>query len=162
MGHYEQERNYLEAERACVTRDGLASVLSTISNRHSRRIPTTPVFTFSVQSEYAVVDRDPEFADMGNPNGDIIRERFFMVAADEVGHMFRYGWEETPEAAEFAFQNFAPIVSEWPLWRCEYGSKAWASEGCELDELRREMEEDLGPDWMNHPHVSLELVTLLA
>jgi hypothetical protein len=99
---------------------------------------------------------------MGNPNGDIIRERFFMVATDEVGHMYRYGWEETPEAAEAVFQHFAPPVSEWSLWRCEYGSKAWASEGCELDQLRSEMEADLGADWMNHPQVSLELVTLLA
>ena len=115
-------------------------------------------FTFSVESEFAVVGRNSEYADMDNPDGDIIAERFFMVATDAEGHQYRYGWEKTPEAAEFVFQNFAPEVFKWPLWRCEYMSIAWIKSGGDRDQLDREMEYDIGPDWMNSPEITHEVL----
>lgn len=105
-------------------------------------------FTFSVESELAVVGHDPEYADMDNPNGEIIRHRYFMVATDSIGHQYRYGYERTEALAEAVFQQFAPPVSEWSLWRCIYGSIAYELEGCETAQLIDEMENDLGPNWM--------------
>jgi hypothetical protein len=130
MGIYEQEQNYLAAERSLSICDLMSHQPTPRLPKFTRRIPK---FTFSVQSEYAVVGVDGEFADMGNPRGEIVRERFFMVAADSTGRCFRYGWEETPRKAELVFQYVAPAVSEWPLWRYEYGSKAYQEEGAELD-----------------------------
>lgn len=118
----------------------------------------TKKFTFAVESELAVVDRNPEYADLDNPNGDIIRERYFMTATDADGRIYRYGWEETAEKAEMVFQYLAPAVEEWPMWRCVYGSRAYDLEGCETDWAIREMEEDLGPNWRAHaPERSLIL-----
>jgi hypothetical protein len=115
-------------------------------------------FTFSVESELAVVGHDPEYADMDNPNGEIIRLRYFMVATDSVGHQYRYGYERTEALAEATFQHFAPPVSEWSLWRCIYGSIAYELEGCETAQLIDEMENDLGPNWMTKaPEVALAL-----
>jgi len=42
-------------------------------------------WTYSIESELAVVGHDPEYADMENPRGEIVRERYFMVATDEIG-----------------------------------------------------------------------------
>lgn len=105
-------------------------------------------WTFSVESELAVVGHDPEYADMDNPTGEIIRHRYFMVATDEIGHQYRYGWERTELAAETIFQYFAPPVSQWSLWRCIYGSQAYEQNNCELEQLAEEMEADLGSNWM--------------
>ena len=115
-------------------------------------------FTFSVESELAVVGHDPEYADMDNPTGEIIRHRYFMVATDEIGHQYRYGYERTEALAEAVFQHFAPPVSEWSLWRCIYGSIAYELEGCETAQLIDEMESDLGHRWMERaPEVALAL-----
>jgi hypothetical protein len=115
-------------------------------------------FTFSVESELAVVGHDPEYADMDNPTGEIVRHRYFMVATDEIGHQYRYGYERTEALAEAIFQHFAPPVSEWHLWRCIYGSIAYELEGCETAQLIDEMESDLGPRWMERaPEVALAL-----
>lgn len=114
--------------------------------------------TFSIESELAVVGHDPEYADMDNPTGEIIRHRYFMVATDEIGHQYRYGWERTPEFAEAVFQQFAPPVSEWSLWRCIYGSQAYELENCETLQLIDEMETDLGKNWMTRaPEVAYVL-----
>ena len=118
-------------------------------------------YTFSVASEYVVVGTDPEFAEFDNPRGEIIQERFFMVAEDAEGYRRVWGSEVSSEAAEMVFQHFAPAVSEWPLGRPSYGSAAYMESGAELDQLRYEMEFDLGADWMNHSQVSLEVRTRL-
>ena len=146
MGLHEQERSFLEAEATCLRRAGLA------------QLDTLPTFTFSVASDIAVIGHDGEFADFDNPRGEIHAERFFMVASDSFGRQYRYGWESTPEAAETVFLHFAPPVSEWPLWRCQYGSLAYEVEGCELDALRGEMEHDLGPDWLNQLSPELQAI----
>jgi hypothetical protein len=115
-------------------------------------------FTFSVESELAVVGHDGEYADMDNPRGEIIRHRYFMVATDSIGHQYRYGFERTEALAEAVFQQFAPPVSEWSLWRCIYGSIAYELEGCETAQLIDEMESDLGHRWMERaPEVALAL-----
>jgi hypothetical protein len=36
-------------------------------------------WTFSIESELAVVGHDPEYADMENPRGEIVRERYLML-----------------------------------------------------------------------------------
>jgi len=115
-------------------------------------------WTYSIESELAVVGHDPEYADMENPRGEIVRERFFMVATDEIGQQFRYGWEKSAERAEAVFQYVAPPVSEWSLWRCIYGSVAYERNGCESAQLMEEMEADLGPNWMvRAPEVAFAL-----
>ena len=154
MGHYERDRNYLDAERCFQVADLMASIAVAPA-------AATPKYTFYVDSEETVVGRDPEYADMDNPRGEIYAVRYFMVAATEAGRLYRWGWERTEAKAEQMFQLFAPAVSEWPLWRCMYGSEAYEQDDCERDTLRWELETDLGPDWRNHPHVSCELAMSL-
>jgi hypothetical protein len=113
-------------------------------------------FTFVVASEMVVVGTNPEFADFDNPRGEIIRERFFMVAEDSEGRQYRFGNAETEAGAEREFRYLAPAVSEWPYFRCVYGSTAYIEDKCELDQMRSDMEYDLGPDWMHHSQVSFE------
>lgn len=147
METYRQERAYLEAERSTLFTEFANSV------RPEPKVKS-PKYTFGVAFLQVVVGQDEE--------GDVIGERYFMVATDARGRQVRFGWEESEHNAEFVFVQFAPAVSEWTYWRCEYGSLAYQQDGCELDQLRSEMEFDLGPDWMNHPQVSLELRTVLA
>jgi hypothetical protein len=78
--------------------------------------------------------------------------RYFMVAATEAGRLYRWGWERTAAEAERVFKS-APAVEEWPLWRCVYGSEVYEQGDCERDQLRWELESELGPDYQNHPHV---------
>lgn len=118
-------------------------------------------FTFAVNSEYVVVGTNPEFSDFDNPRGEIIRERFFMLAEDSTGRRFRYGCEDTELEAEIVFVHFAPAVDEWLETHPAYGSEAYISSGTELNQLRSEMEDDLGADWINHPQVSLDTRTML-
>jgi hypothetical protein len=131
---YQRELQFLEAERA----ENIAALRA--ENR----------WQFSVESDLAVVGHNPESADMSNPSGEIIRHRYFMVATDALGHQKRYGFEKSAEAAERVFELFAPPVSEWADWRCVYGSLAYELEGCEVAQLRDEMEADLGPEWYIH------------
>jgi hypothetical protein len=144
MGQYERDRNYLDAERHFQVADLIASAA----------VAPTPIkYTFFVDSEETVVGRDPEYADMDNPRGEIIQLRYFMVAATDAGRLYRWGSERTAAKAEQVFQLFAPAVELWPLWRCVYGSEAYEQDGCELETLQWEMETELGPNWRNHPHV---------
>jgi hypothetical protein len=143
MGHFEQERNYLAAERHCQVADLMVPVPT----------PKSPKFTFYVDSEETVTGQDAEFADMDNPRGELYETRYFMVAATEAGRLYRWGWERSEVKAEQVFQLFAPAASEWPLWRCVYGSEAYEQNDCERDQIRWELESELGPDYQNHPHV---------
>jgi hypothetical protein len=133
---YDQEKAYLAGEREAE----IAAL------RQSTQL------TFSVESELAVVGHDPEYADMENPTGEIIRNRYFMVATTPEGRQYRWGWERSAVLAEAVFQMIAPPVSEWSLWRCVYGSLAYEQDNCELETLAEELETDLGPHWMTQAH----------
>jgi hypothetical protein len=155
METYRQETNFLEAERSVLFTEFANSV------RPEPKVKS-PKYTFGVASDYVVVGHDPEFADFDNPRGEIIRERFFMVAEDAKGYRFAFGNEESEQNAEFVFVQFAPAVSEWNPIRPSYGSLAYIESEQGLSDLRDEMEFDLGPDWENHPQVSLDLRTRLV
>ena len=45
-------------------------------------------------SDLVVVGHNPENADMSNPNGEIIRERYFIQAEDAKGHRRTWGGYE--------------------------------------------------------------------
>lgn len=119
-------------------------------------------WTYSVESELAVVGHDPEYADMENPRGEVVRERYFMVATDEIGQQFRFGWERSAALAEAVFQYVAPPVGEWHLWRCIYGSVAYERNNCELQQLADEMDEDFagsGKNWMcEAPEIAARII----
>jgi hypothetical protein len=153
MGYYQCDINYLAAERYFQVAD-LMAVTPT---------PTPSVkYTFYVDSEEIVARRDPEYADMDNPRGEVYETRYFMVAADEAGHLYRWGWERTQAKAEEVFQLLAPAVTIWPLWRCVYGSLAYEQNDCEHDQIRWELETSLGSDYHNHPHVRGTAYALLG
>jgi hypothetical protein len=154
MGHYERDRNYLDAERHFQVADLMASIAVAPA-------PKTPKYTFYVDSEETVVGRDPEYADMDNPRGEIYAVRYFMVAATEAGRLYRWAWERTEAKAEQVFQLFAPAVEEWPLWRCMYGSEAYEQDDCERDTIRWELEDALGPDYQHHPHFTAAMAMSL-
>jgi hypothetical protein len=62
-------------------------------------------------SDYVVVGHDGEYADMSNPTGAIIRERYYIVAEDAKGNRRTWGGlYESPEAAEAAYSLLAPPV----------------------------------------------------
>jgi hypothetical protein len=98
-------------------------------------------------SDYVVVGTNPEMADMSNPRGEIIRERFSIVAEDAKGHRRAWGGlYDSPEAAEAAYSLEAPPVDLWDEIRPAYGSEAYAEnwEEYEGDQIERECEEDGG------------------
>jgi hypothetical protein len=154
MDTYRQEQNFLEAERTVLFNEFANSV------RPEPKVKA-PKYTFGIASDYVVVGHNPEMADFDNPRGEIVRERFYMVAEDAKGYRFGFGSEESEFAAEVAFQHFAPAVSEWAPLRPAYGSQAYIESNAGLSDLRDEMESDLGPDWQNHPQVSLDVRTRL-
>lgn len=80
-------------------------------------------------SDFVVVGYNPENADMSNPNGAIIRERFYIVAEDAKGNRRTWGGLYESEAtAEAAYALFAPPVEFWEETRPCYGSEAWTAE----------------------------------
>jgi len=97
-------------------------------------------FTYGVTSMLVVVGYDPEMADMDNPRGAIIRERFFACAEDAEGYRFtdslpfktadeagRYAWTfgGTDAALDFADVGYA------------YGSVAYQRNEHEVVEAER-------------------------
>ena len=98
-----------------------------------------------VRSDSVVVGCDPEMADMGNPRGEIIRERFYMRASNDHGDAFVWGSFKTPEEVEEAYTLLAPPVELWEPSYPVYGSQAYVDYG-EADLLIQEKrwEED---DW---------------
>ena len=100
-------------------------------------------WTVGFTSNFVVVGNDPEYADMSNPNGDIIQERFYMVAEDAKGNRRTWGgMYDSPEAAEAAYAFLAPTVALWEEMRPTYGSEAYAANWQEFqaDDERRERE----------------------
>ena len=65
-----------------------------------------------VASDLAVVGYNPESADMDRPNGEIIREVFYLRATNDRGDAREYGSYRSPEAAEAAIPG-APMVFLW-------------------------------------------------
>lgn len=142
MASNDRENQYLKAERDVVSRHELAA-----ANRPEPRFKPVSIF---FRSDVGVYERNPEFADMGNPEGNIYREYFYVIAEDAKG--YRKAWSPenscfSLEAIERAYEFIAPPIQEWADCQPCYGSEAYDAEGCELDQLEYEMEEDLGPNW---------------
>jgi hypothetical protein len=94
------------------------------------------------RTDFVVVGHDGEYADMSNPNGEIIRERYFIQAEDALGHRRTWGgYYETLEAAEAAYSLLAPPVEFWEDARPCYGSEAWTPE-VDAEEAAMEREND--------------------
>jgi hypothetical protein len=67
-------------------------------------------------------------ADMSNPRGEIIRERFYIVAENAAGERRTWGGLYVSEAdAEAAYSLLAPSVTFWDDIRPAYGSDAYAA-----------------------------------
>jgi hypothetical protein len=96
-------------------------------------------------SDLKVVGYDPENADFDRPRGEIIKERWYVLATDPLG--YRRFWEdgyETLEAAESSYVLFAPPVVTWAKAKPMYGSEAYARNAvyyeAELDARERELD----------------------
>lgn len=80
--------------------------------------------TITIASELAIVDFDPEMADMSNPNGQIIGEVWFFMCTDDKGNRKRsseiYNCIETIKRV--AIQK---VDDSWYDMDPEYGSEAY-------------------------------------
>ena len=92
-----------------------------------------------MSSDFAVVGHNPEAADLSRPNGEIIRERFYMRASNAHGDAFVWGWFETPEQLEAAYLLFAPPILFWAPTYPVYGSPAYEEYG-QAEEIAWELE----------------------
>jgi len=90
--------------------------------------PTQEHWSVGFPSDFVVVGHDGEYADMSNPTGAIIRERFSVVAEDALGHRRTWGgMYDSEAAAEAAYSLLAPAVAFWNEIRPAYGSEAYAA-----------------------------------
>ena len=91
--------------------------------------PSSERWFINFPSKFVVVGHDGEYADMDNPTGAIICERFYILAEDAKGNRRIWGdLYDSPEAAEAAYAFLAPAVSNWEATRPCYGSEAWTPE----------------------------------
>jgi hypothetical protein len=97
---------------------------------------------FEVRSDLAVVAYNPEMADLDCPNGEVIEERFYMLAVAEDGSTRQWGWFETVDELEVRFVHVAPPVEEWHDSRPIYGSPAWVYQDQDFEDLQSEMMAD--------------------
>lgn len=88
-------------------------------------------WTLGVRSDLAVIGNNWENADYTNPRGEIIGERFYLIATAQNGERRRWGWFETEAAAE-GWLAFAPSVEDWDDTYPEYGSPAYEDAEPEL------------------------------
>ena len=93
-------------------------------------------YELSLRSDLAVVGFDHENADMDRPNGEVIRERFYLIATTARGDRRAWGWFAELAEAEAAFET-APPVELWNETDPAYGSRAWQAYG-EADQIDRE------------------------
>jgi hypothetical protein len=102
-------------------------------------------WTVGVASDYCVVGTNPEMADMSNPRGEIIRERFYLLATDARGNRKSFGSFETEQDAEVCFWVWSPMVDDWDDARPEYGSEAYVEYGQDDDLVleAREREDEM-------------------
>lgn len=86
-------------------------------------------FTFSIASEIAVVDYNPEYADLDHPNGEIEGLVFFVVATDRDGNRLRSDIlpEDVATRRAAALNELAgrPMQLLWEEWYPVYGSAAY-------------------------------------
>jgi hypothetical protein len=100
-------------------------------------------------SNLVVVGHDGEYADMSNPTGAIVRERFYMVAEDALGHRRTWGGlYESEAAAEAIYSLLAPTVAVWEETRPCYGSEAWTPE-VDAAEVEAERADELASNFLN-------------
>jgi hypothetical protein len=100
-------------------------------------------------SDFVVVGHNPENADMSNPRGEIVGERFYMQAEDALGHRRTYGgYYETLEAAEATYAFLTPAVEFWEETRPCYGSEAWTAD-VEADEVEMERADEHASNFLN-------------
>jgi hypothetical protein len=85
-------------------------------------------WTISVSSDFVVVGHDPEYAEMDNPQGAIVGERFHLEATNEYGDRRVAGSFVTPEEAEAAIAHAAPVAI-WAESFPVYGSEAFVAYG---------------------------------
>lgn len=107
-------------------------------------------WTVGFPSDFVTVGFNSENADMDNPDGAIIQERFSVVAEDALGHRRVWGGlYESPEAAEAAYSLLAPIIALWEEIRPAYGSEAYAANWKEhqADDIARERAAEVN-EWM--------------
>lgn len=98
-------------------------------------------WTFAVESEDRIIGRDPECADMDNPQGYLYRTYFFPTARNPYGRIYAHNRITIhPEVAQ-AWVEFiqARVTPDWtpennPCWtflRNCYGSQAYQDDGDE-------------------------------
>jgi len=102
--------------------------------------------TVVVRSELARVGQDSEYADMGNPNGDLYADRYFVsivIADRDLNHF--HPFVEEVEAEAFAAKIAAVGVIDEDLWgtRWHYGTPQNQAE--ELEAEAREIGDEAGP-----------------
>ena len=96
-------------------------------------------------SDYVVVGTNPEMADMSNPHGEIVRERWFIVAEDAKGNRRAWGGPyDSPEDADAAYRLEAPPIDLWAEIQPCYGSEAYVDGGWEQDLCDLEREDEMG------------------
>lgn len=110
-------------------------------------------WTIDIGSENKVVGYDSESADLTHPNGEIVRERFFLVATNPRGDRKRTGSFLTPELAEAAIP-YADQIVIWDDTHPEYGSPAYQDYGeAEAIEFERRIEESIS--FGQHPYYAV-------
>jgi hypothetical protein len=115
---------------------------------------------YFVRTDIAVVDRNPEMADMSNPNGDIHGDADYIIAETPTGRRFAHyvvvltypngtlasgGPITSARLEELAHQlNSTKPDLDMDLWHeidPAYGSEAYISQGTEQNNRLREIEE---------------------
>jgi hypothetical protein len=108
---------------------------------------TPASISFYPQSNLCVVGSNPEMADIDNPRGDIIREVWYIVAANENGDTRESGsfgdheWsrvdaEKTAVALSIRSQSLGKLpvgFDDWRDGRPQYGSSAYLMYGADDD-----------------------------
>jgi len=98
----------------------------------------------SIRPEQVIVRQDPEFADVGNPNGAIWGDVFYIVAVENKGDRMIYTSAdfETMEAAEKYLADMDPaspdVDPDWQYIDPVYGSEAYVQEESYIVQRERE------------------------
>ncbi len=94
------------------------------------------MYNIEVNSELRIVGSNPEFADWGNPNGDIIRAVYFVTATTPEGRIYRHFFEsedlgqiERLAEAVRITTDWKPTPGRWRIERSVYGSQAYIEDG---------------------------------
>ena len=96
---------------------------------------------FGAESNMARIGRDPEYADMDNPQGYIFGEVWSVAARSPQGEVYYYNGEVRDEAHAHllakifsAQQNRGVVIdmSKWVFHRYAYGSQAYIENEAEI------------------------------